>query len=397
MGKDIDAPEIPDPYATAAAQSQMNQDTAQFGQKINLIDQYTPTGSMTYTQHPTDPDRWVSNAQLTPEAQRAYDLQQQVGTDLSRTALNATNQIQQNLGTPLDFSGMPDVNTSLNLAKFIPYHLQAGPQSLDLSSLGSLPEGLDFASLGQLPQFDDDARQRAEDALYSLHSSRLDPQFERDRVALETRLANSGLQVGTEGYNDAMNRFGQEREQAYRSARDTSIAGGVGYGSQLFGTQLAGRQQGVDELTRALMSQLGIRGQGFSELSAKHQAEGDAADRLNRNLLAGLDTEMRRAQAEQAAGMSARQQGINEATYLRNLPLNEVASLLGTGQINMPQFNAPPGVSVANTDLGGMVYNSAGLAQQQYQQQMAQQNALMGGLFGLGGAALGGWGRSGFA
>jgi hypothetical protein len=89
-------------------------------------------------------------------------------------------------------------------------------------------------------------------------------------------------------------------------------------------------------------------------------------------------------------GMSQanRQRSLQEMLALRNQPINEISALQSGGQVSLPNapgFNAP---QVANTDVSGNVYNSAALQNQQYQQQMQQQNAQMGGLFGLGQAGI---------
>ncbi len=94
---------------------------------------------------------------------------------------------------------------------------------------------------------------------------------------------------------------------------------------------------------------------------------------------------------------STRDRAIQERANLRTQPINEVAALLGTGNgVQGPQFGQVPQVQVAPTDVQG-AYNTqyqGQLAQQQMQ--MQQQNAALGGLFGLGGAALQGWGLGGF-
>jgi hypothetical protein len=73
---------------------------------------------------------------------------------------------------------------------------------------------------------------------------------------------------------------------------------------------------------------------------------------------------------------------------LRNQPINEISALQSGGQVslpNAPQYNAP---TVGNSDLTGATYNTAALQNQQYGQQLQQQNAMMGGLFGLGQAGI---------
>jgi hypothetical protein len=77
----------------------------------------------------------------------------------------------------------------------------------------------------------------------------------------------------------------------------------------------------------------------------------------------------------------------------RNAPINEITALMSGSQVSQPGVpNYNPG-QVAGTDVSGNVYNSAALANQNYQQQLASNNAMMGGVSGmfgtLGGAALG--------
>jgi hypothetical protein len=80
-------------------------------------------------------------------------------------------------------------------------------------------------------------------------------------------------------------------------------------------------------------------------------------------------------------------------TQQQNQPINALTALTSGSQVSMPNtpgYNAP---TVAGTNVGSNVYASSAIEQQQHAQKMAQQNAMMGGLFGmagtLGGAALG--------
>jgi hypothetical protein len=84
----------------------------------------------------------------------------------------------------------------------------------------------------------------------------------------------------------------------------------------------------------------------------------------------------------------ARQQGIAEQQLVRNQPLNELSALLGFSPgINTP--NAPNfGGNVAGTDIAGITQNNFANQMANYQTKIGQQNAMMGGLFGLGSAAI---------
>lgn len=90
-----------------------------------------------------------------------------------------------------------------------------------------------------------------------------------------------------------------------------------------------------------------------------------------------------------------RERAIQEYTAQRNAPLNEVSALMSGTQIQNPSFSPTPQTGIAAADITG----PTALA---YQGQMANaanntsmNNAAMGGLFGLGGATLGGMARGG--
>jgi hypothetical protein len=99
--------------------------------------------------------------------------------------------------------------------------------------------------------------------------------------------------------------------------------------------------------------------------------------------------------------LSGRGQGAQEALTERNQPINEISALLGGSQVSQPSFTNTPSPGVAPTDVIGAQQQSLNQQNVGYQGQLAQNNAMMSGLFGLGssafgaaGTALGGWARS---
>lgn len=80
-------------------------------------------------------------------------------------------------------------------------------------------------------------------------------------------------------------------------------------------------------------------------------------------------------------------QGLNTALTMRNQPINEVGALMSGAQVQQPQFVNTPNTGVNGTDVAGLVNSN-------YQGQLANYQAKMGGLFGLGSAAVGGWAMS---
>lgn len=77
---------------------------------------------------------------------------------------------------------------------------------------------------------------------------RQQPRLDQDRAALETSLANQGITLGSQAYNDAIGLFDQR-------VNDLNLAADIGAGNEArseFGTQLGARTQAINELTGLL-------------------------------------------------------------------------------------------------------------------------------------------------
>ena len=202
-------PPAPDPAATAAAQSAINKDTAIAQSRLNQIDEYTPYGSSVYspTGDPIDGiQRFRRDTTLNPEQQAIVDQQTAISGDLSTLAGDQIGRVSDNLSSPFGFGGLPAAPTA-----------------------------------------DAAARQQTIDALQAQFNSRLDPQFQQQQTALETRLANQGIGVGSDAYNKAMESFGRTRNDAYQTAQNQAIAGGGAEQSRLFGLQGNERERAIQE------------------------------------------------------------------------------------------------------------------------------------------------------
>lgn len=187
MGKK--APAAPDPYATAQAQGQMNTETARVQAALNRGNTVTPFGSV--INRPIGGDQWETRIELSPN-------QQQIA----------------NQGEQLD--------------------LQSGQLTLDM-----LPEARRV--LMQPMALDDaDARDRATAGIMS----RLEPQFQRDREGLESRLLAQGFVPGSEGYN----RAADELTRAMTDARMQAITAGLAESRNAAGFNNATRGQRINEL-----------------------------------------------------------------------------------------------------------------------------------------------------
>src|SRR5688572_12664572 len=99
----MDAPSPPDPMSTAKAQSQMNRETAVTQQGLNMVDQYTPQGSLNYTQQGKWDDgtpRFAATTSLSPEQQGLYNQQTQLAGGVNNLALGQVGRLTGHLDTP---------------------------------------------------------------------------------------------------------------------------------------------------------------------------------------------------------------------------------------------------------------------------------------------------------
>ena len=92
---------------------------------------------------------------------------------------------------------------------------------------------MDYSSIGQL-----------QDAAQESILARLRPQMAQDEAAMENKLANQGLQAGSEAYNNAYRTFNQGKNDAYSQAALQAI----NLQPQLMQQSLAIRNQPLNEM-----------------------------------------------------------------------------------------------------------------------------------------------------
>lgn len=171
----VSTPKAPDPAKTAEAQSGMNRDTAQTQQLTNMINQTGPDGSLTYNQ-----TGWNSFVDSTGKTVNIPKF----------TATTTLSPQQQAIKAQTDAA-------SLNLGTI------ANDQSAFLKDYLGKPIDLN--------------NEEVESRLYDLGSKRLDPGFARQEEALRTRLANQGVQEGSEAWKAAFDNFSSGKSDAYNS------------------------------------------------------------------------------------------------------------------------------------------------------------------------------------
>jgi hypothetical protein len=370
-------PAPPDPYATAQAQSQFSREAAIAQANMNRIDQYTPQGSITYNQIGTNSDgtpRYSQTQTYSPEQQALYDQQNQIAQQLGSTAQGQIGRVNQTMGAEFNYNGMTPMVTGVNTQ---PVQRVNGTTNLQ-TSLGDT--GTIQQDVGP-NDFSADA-QRVANSVYNQATSRLDPQFQQQGNDLDARLAAQGIARGSEAANRELDNLSRSRNDAYNQANFSAIQAGANEQSRLFGLDLQRGQfhnQAQDQrFTQAL-------GAGEFGNNAQTQQQQNNMGVAGFNNQAGAQQFNQDVQNANFAN-TGRQQQIQEATYLRNMPLNDIAALLGTGGgVQNPTFQNVSQVGVAAPDYMGATYNTFNAQQNQYNQAQANRSAGLGAIFGMAG------------
>jgi hypothetical protein len=193
------APKPPDPVKTAAAQTGSNQSTAIYEQMLNMQDQRTPYGSVTWqpagTWSYTDPTtgklinvpKFMASTVLSPAQQGLLDQEQTFDARYNQMAIDQAGRVKDTLSTPFKYD--PGVHESW---------------------AGGLYDKLNRDSIS------------------------------RNQDELAQSLANRGLNIGTKAYDQAMRDFTEGNQRA----RDQFMLDSYGTGMN---TALTERNQPLKE------------------------------------------------------------------------------------------------------------------------------------------------------
>lgn len=245
------APDVPDPMETSAAATGTNVSTAIANTMMGQVGQVGPGGSLSY-------DQTGSYSYTDPYTGESYDIPQFTATQTMSPEMQGI------------YSGMTSRMNDV---------------------VGSLGGDYNMAD--------------AEAQLMEMGQQRISPILERDRAALESRLANQGLNPGSAAWEAEMSGFNNRSNDAYN--------------------QLA----------------LSGRGQAFGEMMAMRQA-----------------------------------------------PINEISALLSGQQMAAPNYQTATPTGIPTTDNAGLINNAYNQEFGNYESAMGTWNDTMGGLFGLGKAAI---------
>lgn len=422
MGKSTpSAPAAPDPVATANAQASANKDAAITQANLNRINQVTPQGSINYSQTGTNSDgtpQYTQTQTYSPEQQALYNQQNSIAQSLGSLAQNNVQRVADAQSQPFNFDGMQALSTGTPAGAIQSTYGQGGPLQSNvqggniqsqIANAGNVQTNLNLASFN--PGDFNQAAQQASNSAYAAAAARLDPQYAQAQSDLTSRLANSGISAGSDAYNREMNNLAMQKTDAYGQAQNNAYAAGLAAQNQGYTQSLNTQQQNVNQQTTsgnfANAAQGQVFGQNAQQLAANNSAQDQQFQQGQQN--AALNNSAQSQQYQQNAANAAfanqaqaqqfnqgqaqaslnnnvRQQQIQEASYLRNLPLNDIASLLGTGGgVQNPTFSNFAQVGVAAPDYQGAVYANYNAANQQYNQALQSQSSGLGSIFGLAG------------
>lgn len=427
------APAAPDPYKTADAQAGANRDAAITQQQLNNMNQYTPQGSITYNQSGTWADgtpRFEQTFEYSPEQKALYDQQNQIAQALGGLAQDNIGRVADAQSKTFNFDGMTPLSTvgggTNAQTGFGGYggvqttYGNGGDITKQVADAGDIQKNLDYSGLEALqPGSSFDATSKAAaDAMYQQAASRLDPQYQQLENDMRNRLVNSGISENSEAFKREMDNFARSRTDAYNQANYSSIGAGLAAQQQGYNQSLSTRQQGVSEINNQGAFANAAQGQQYGQNLSDAQFANDAQGQQNSQNMqsaafgnAAQDQQFTQGMAKAGFNNSAiqqnfqndmakagfnnsvRQQEIEEAAYLRNLPLNDIAALLGTGGgVQDPNFQPFAQAGVAAPDLQGAIYQNYNAQMQQYNQAQANRSQGLGSIFGalgsLGAAAI---------
>ena len=357
MGGKGSAPAAPDYVGAAQLQGELSKENLNMQNFANRPVINTPFGSQSWdTQAVRDPatgqvvTQWTQNTTLAPGMQQA--LESQLGTQLGRSQLagDFMGRVADEYSQPFDYSSLPQM-TAAN-----------APNSLQTRTTDYTPGISTGFNFGQpLPQVDSSFR----DTVANQLMQRMQPAHDYQQRQLESRLANQGFTVGSEGYKRALDELNQRQSAERFNALDQS----GNEAQRLFGMQMQTAQTGYNQNLGAAQFQNQAIGQAAALDQSRMQAQNQALQQQY-----GLNQQFADAQNR------LRQQAIAEQMQRRGMSLNEMNALLSGQQVSMPQMPSFQAAGRAETP------NILGATQMGYDAQLGAYNAQQAGLNSLLGA-----------
>jgi len=321
-----DKPDRPQPIivpapATAAAQSEFNEEAARKQRALNMVWQTGPEGTLSYmptgTQTEGIPD-FSAVTQLHPANQALLDTERGIKQKFGDISTSQLGAVEGQLSDPYS--------------------------TLQFGEALSAP---DISSLGAAPGISPDVREQHRQAIIS----RAQPQLDRDRAALETQLSNRGFVTGSEAYNTAMDERNRTLSDFYLGA-DAQAGDEM---ARMYGLQNAARARDISEMTqdyqfaanardRAIAEALRDRTQPMSELASLmnlSQPKAPAFIPTPQGTISAPDY-LGAAYASANQQNTANQQAYNQQMAARNAQMEGLYGLVGTaGKVAGATYGGP--------------------------------------------------------
>lgn len=400
MGKPK-APKAPDPKETAAAQTGTNVSTAIANAWLTQPNQVTPDGTLTRTQTGsqqfTDPTTgktytvptFTDTVAYSPEQQAIANANNAASLNLAELARDQSGRLQGLLGQPLNMNGLPAGGDASKIKTPNYQQFGSGPQlQTSVANAGKIQNS--FADAGDITKsYGTDYAsnvQEVQDALFS----RLNPQIDQQRSALEQRLANQGIQLGTDAYAAAMRNFDQgvndqRTSVLLQAGQEQSRLAGLAQQQAAFqnSAQQQAYEQALGRGTFANSAQAQQYNQNMQDASFGNTAKQQMYQ--NQNTATGannaLQDQLLNAQLAQFnAANTQRQQALNERYEERARPINEIGALMSGGQVSKPQFGGQSIQGIPTVDYAGLVQQKYANDVGAYNTALQQSNGLLGGL-----------------
>jgi hypothetical protein len=270
-------------------------------------------------------NQWTQNVSLSPEQRAAFDQGNRINAQLGNVAERGVGYVQSALSNPLQGQQ---------------YSGNIGATAQNMASSAGDPELLN---------------RQVQNALYRNSTQYLDPQFKQSGDQLANKLANQGITQGSEAYNNAMLNQSNAKQQAYESARNQAVSGGISAAQGMFG---------MNQQNAALQNQ--------------------AAQQAYQQALSSGQFQNLTAQQKFAQSQALQQNPLNMLNATRTGQQMQVANMPQVGQSNPAALQ-----SVAGPDMLGAAQAQGQYSMNSYNQQMAAYNAMMQGGMSAAGTAAG--------
>lgn len=284
----------------AAAQGDENRAVVRDQLYANRPTQYTPWGynqwnSSEYIDPATGESttKWENTQGLTPELQEILNKQIAIQGGRTDIAGMLTGRMGNEFGQEMNWDGLNPYAETPQVQ-----------QTLGEGDVGNPYE----------------TRQRAEDAVYNQAMSRLQPQMDSERQALEIKMRNQGIGPEDEAWKSQMQNLNQKHTDAQNQATWSSVGEGRAESGQMFGQQMDRNQNAFSQALSANQANFGQSLQSANYANALRQSQ------------------------------------LAESMQKRGFNLNEIQALLNGQQVGMPQM---PSFNTAQAATPAPIYQGA--------------------------------------